>query len=231
MKKRIAVITGAGISAESGLSTFRDANGLWNNYKIEDVATPQAWKKNTELVLDFYNQRRNQLKEVEPNKAHKLLYELENQYYVDIITQNVDNLHERAGSTSVLHLHGELTKSRSSVYEHLVYEQKGDIRLGHNCEKGHQLRPHIVWFGEAVPLIEDAARIISTADIIIIIGTSLQVYPAAGLISFAKNSNIPLYQIDPNSVTNYEVSQHKNLVNLPYNATTGMGKLFNMLTT
>lgn len=230
MKKTIAVISGAGISAESGLSTFRDSGGLWNKHRIEDVATPEAWIKNPELVLDFYNQRRRQLKEVKPNPAHLLLHELENFYHVEIITQNVDDLHERAGSTSVLHLHGELVKSRSSVHDHLVYDQTDDILPGHTCEKGFQLRPHIVWFGEAVPLIENAVEIIAKADIIIIVGTSLQVYPAAGLITTAKNPDIPLYHIDPAPTLNYEVKRHKNLISLPYKATVGMERLYHILT-
>jgi NAD-dependent deacetylase len=197
MKKKIVVLTGAGVSAESGIKTFRDGDGLWENHRIEDVATPEAWKRNPELVLKFYNQRRRQLLEVQPNEAHKALVNLEAYFDVHIITQNVDDLHERAGSTKVLHLHGELFKVRSTKEPSLVYEWKKDLALGDKCDLGSQLRPHIVWFGEMVPAIEEAAAICSTADIFIIIGTSLQVYPAAGLIH-----DVPLhavkYIIDPN---------------------------------
>jgi NAD-dependent deacetylase len=199
-KKKLVVLTGAGMSAESGISTFRDTGGLWEKYSIEEVATPEGFQRNPELVLDFYNQRRKQLDEVEPNEGHKILARLQKNYEVHIITQNVDNLHERAGSKSILHLHGELTKVRSTKYPHLIYDiGTKPINLGDKCEKGAQLRPHIVWFGEMVPAIEKAAELVSMADIFAVIGTSLNVYPAAGLIMYAKNE-IPKFIIDPNNV-------------------------------
>ncbi|MBC8487546.1 MAG: NAD-dependent deacylase [Bacteroidetes bacterium] len=195
--ERIVVLTGAGISAESGLQTFRDSDGLWNKYRFEDLASPQAWARDPELVLDFYNMRRKKLFEVEPNAAHYAIVKLEEKYDVQIITQNVDDLHERAGSSRVLHLHGELKKARSTVDETLVYElDSWELKMGDKCEKGSQLRPHIVWFGEMVPMIEPAAQISSTADIFIVVGTSMVVYPAAGLIGYAGNE-IPKYYIDP----------------------------------
>lgn len=184
--KKIVVMTGAGISAESGIKTFRDAGGLWEGHDVMEVASPEGWHKNKALVLDFYNQRRKQLHEVKPNEGHHALVELEKQYDVSIITQNVDNLHEVAGSSNIIHLHGELMKVRSTVYDELVYEMAGDINLGDKCEKGAQLRPHIVWFGEMVPMLEIAAYATTEADIIIIIGTSMQVYPAAGLVGYAQ---------------------------------------------
>ena len=200
--KKLVVLTGAGMSAESGISTFRDAGGLWEKYPIEEVATPQAWAKNPALVLEFYNQRRKQLLEVEPNSGHFGLAELEKHFDVHIVTQNVDNLHERAGSTKILHLHGELMKVRSTGANAEVFElspENIEIQMGSLCPKGYQLRPHIVWFGEAVPEIENAINIVSRADILVIIGTSMQVYPAASLIHYAKR-NTPIYLIDPNEV-------------------------------
>lgn len=202
LKSKIVVLTGAGVSAESGIKTFRDSDGLWENHRIEDVATPEAWRRNQQLVLDFYNQRRKQLLAVQPNAAHVALVELERKYDVVIITQNVDDLHERAGSTHVLHLHGELLKARSTRNELLVYEWKNDIAIGDKCELGSQLRPHIVWFGEAVPKMEEAIEEIRTADIVIIIGTSMQVYPAAGLINYAPRFSNKFY-IDPNAEKNF----------------------------
>ncbi len=199
-KKRVVVLTGAGVSAESGISTFRDSGGLWEKYDISEVATPEAWERNIDLVIDFYNQRRKQLHEVKPNPAHYALVKLEEKYDVHIITQNVDDLHERAGSSKVLHLHGELKKVRSSIDENLVYELEGwELKKDQKCEKGSQLRPHIVWFGEPVPLIPKAAEISSSADIYLIIGTSLNVYPAAGLVNYVK-PGIPIYLIDPGEV-------------------------------
>jgi len=199
-KKKIVVLTGAGISAESGISTFRDSGGLWEKYDIMEVATYEAWLNNMDLVIDFYNQRRKQLHEVEPNAGHYALVKLEEKYDVHIITQNVDDLHERAGSSKVLHLHGELKKVRSSVDESIVYDLKGwELKKGDTCEKGSQLRPHIVWFGEPVPMIPKAAEICSTADICIIIGTSLNVYPAAGLVNYVKPGT-PIFLIDPGEV-------------------------------
>ncbi len=197
----LVVLSGSGISAESGISTFRDTGGLWEQHKIEDVATPEGFERNPELVLNFYNERRKQLDDVEPNNGHKILAELEKDFNVHIITQNVDDLHERAGSTNVLHLHGELTKVRSEKYPELIYNiGYKEIHLGDKCEKGHQLRPHIVWFNEAVPAIEPAVQLVQQADIFLVIGTSLNVYPAAGLGAYAK-TNIPKYLIDPNDVT------------------------------
>ncbi len=190
------VLTGAGISAESGLKTFRDSNGLWEGHDVMEVATPEGFQKNPELVLEFYNQRRRQLLTVDPNAAHKALVDLELQFNVHIITQNVDDLHERAGSSQVLHVHGELLKARSINSTTEILDQKNDILLGDACKSGHQLRPHIVWFGEAVPLLEDAISITEKADFLIIIGTSMQVYPAASLIDFV-DSATPIYFIDP----------------------------------
>ncbi len=183
-KKKVVILTGAGISAESGIQTFRDANGLWEGHDVMEVASPEGFKKNPELVLDFYNQRRRQLLQVKPNTAHKKLVALEKKYNVSIITQNVDDLHERAGSKDVLHLHGELLKARSTNNPNLVYDCKIDINIGDLCENNSQLRPHIVWFGEAVPLFEKAIEIIADADILVIIGTSMQVYPAASLVQY-----------------------------------------------
>ena len=199
--KKLVILSGAGISAESGISTFRDAGGLWEQHPIEDVATPMGWAKNPALVLEFYNQRRRQLLEVEPNAGHFGLAELEKLFDVHIVTQNVDNLHERAGSTKILHLHGELMKVRSTGKGAEVFEltpENINIEMGSLCPKGYQLRPHIVWFGEAVPEIQNAADIVSQADVLVIIGTSLQVYPAAGLVNYAKH-NTPIYLIDPNA--------------------------------
>lgn len=197
--KKIVVLTGAGISAESGVSTFRDSNGLWRNHRIEEVASPIAWENNQQMVLDFYNQRRKQLFEVEPNEGHKWLVKLEGKFDVQIVTQNVDDLHERAGSTNVLHLHGELKKVRSTINPELVYTlDHWELKNGDNCELGSQLRPHIVWFGESVPMIETAMSIVSEADILIVIGTSMVVYPAASLINFV-GDNIPKYYIDRSS--------------------------------
>ena len=197
-KKLLVVLSGAGISKESGIATFRDSGGLWEKYDITKVATPEAWQKNPELVLEFYNERRKQLQDVQPNKAHKILKELEQDFEVVIITQNVDNLHERAGSQKILHLHGELTKVRSEKSDDHIYDiGYQEVKIGDLCPTTNtQLRPHVVWFGEAVPMIEPAARIASLADIFVVIGTSLAVYPAAGLLDFVpKNSKI--YAIDP----------------------------------
>ena len=200
-KKKIVVFTGAGISAESGLKTFRDSGGLWEEYKVEDVATPQAWEDNPTMVIDFYNKRRKQILNAKPNAAHYAIVELEKKFDVKIITQNIDDLHERAGSKKVLHLHGEIIKSRSSADQSLVYKINGwEMKYGELCEKGYPLRPHIVWFGEVVPLMEEACKLASSADIFIIIGTSLNVYPAASLIDFAPN-NTPKYLIDPQAVS------------------------------
>lgn len=200
MKKKLVVLTGAGISAESGIKTFRDSDGLWEGHDVMEVATPEGWNKNQELVLDFYNKRRQQLKEVNPNLGHIILAELEKDFDVHIITQNVDDLHERAGSTNVLHLHGELLKVRSVRNKNLILDWTEDLFTGDLDENGHQLRPHIVWFGEEVPALEEAIDITETADYFAVIGTSLQVYPAAGLISYAP-STTPVFYIDPKPIT------------------------------
>jgi NAD-dependent deacetylase len=206
--KRVVVLTGAGISAESGISTFRDSNGLWRNHRIEEVASPVAWERNPELVLEFYNLRRKQLFEVEPNEGHKALARLQKGYDVHIVTQNVDDLHERAGSKNVLHLHGELKKARSTVDPSLIYTlDSWELKLGDKCEKGSQLRPHIVWFGEAVPMIEPAAKLCASADIFMVIGTSMVVYPAAGLIHYVAQ-HTPKYYLDPKA---YKVQGVDNL--------------------
>jgi len=198
--KKLVVLTGSGISAESGLKTFRESGGLWENYDVMEVASPEGWAKNKELVLRFYNERRAQLKEALPNSAHMGLKELEMDFEVNIITQNVDNLHERAGSLNVLHLHGLLTRARSTRYAELAYDiGYGEIKMGDKCEKGFQLRPDIVWFGEAVPAIEEAASVVATADIFAVIGTSLVVYPAAGLMDYVPGK-VPVFLIDPNEV-------------------------------
>lgn len=200
MKKKLVVLTGAGISAESGIKTFRDSDGLWEGHDVMEVATPEGWHKNQELVLDFYNKRRQQLKEVQPNLGHQILAELEQDFDVHIITQNVDDLHERAGSTKVLHLHGELLKVQSPKSKNLILDWTDDLYTGDFDENGHQLRPHIVWFGEEVPALEEAIEITETADYFAVIGTSLQVYPAAGLISYTPGNTLVFY-IDPKPIT------------------------------
>lgn len=197
--KKIVVLTGAGISAESGISTFRDSNGLWENHDIMEVASWQGWLNNPKLVLDFYNVRRKQLKELQPNAAHYFLKNLEQKYEVEIITQNVDDLHERAGSSRVIHLHGELLKVRSVADESLVMDWHDDLQIGDLAEDGAQLRPHIVWFGEMVPMMDRAITAVVEADVLLVIGTSLQVYPAASLVDFVPEGK-PIYVIDPHSV-------------------------------
>lgn len=200
--KHIVVLTGAGMSAESGISTFRDSGGLWEQHRVEDVATPEGFDRNPQLVLDFYNERRKAAFDAKPNAGHVGLAEMEKDYVMSIITQNVDDLHERAGSTSVLHLHGELKKVRSTANPDLIYEltpDKPEINLGDKGEDGAQLRPHIVWFGEAVPMIEAAIATVRQADILVVIGTSLNVYPAAGLLNYV-HPGVPVYLIDPNPV-------------------------------
>lgn len=195
--KRVVVLSGAGISAESGIKTFRDSGGLWEEYKIEEVATPSAWQRNPRLVLDFYNKRRLQVLAAAPNPAHLALADLEKEFEVYIITQNIDDLHERAGSTRILHLHGEILKSRSSLDPNLIYPVAGsEINIGDKCERGSQLRPHIVWFGESVPAMDEAISITRTADIFIVIGTSLEVYPAASLVMYAPDSALKIL-VDP----------------------------------
>jgi len=197
MKKHLVILSGAGMSQESGIRTFRDMDGLWEEYDVMEVATPEAWHRNPELVMKFYNDRRKQLYDCSPNEGHTGLAELEKYFDVDIITQNIDDLHERAGSTKILHLHGELKKARSSVDDSLIYDMEGwELKFGDLCEKGSQLRPHVVWFGEAVPALDDALKIVQKADILVVIGTSLNVYPAAGLINYTK-AGTPIYVIDP----------------------------------
>lgn len=217
--KKIVILTGAGISAESGIKTFRDADGLWEGHDIMEVASPIGWNKNPELVLDFYNKRRAQLLSVKPNKAHEILAELEEHFDIHIITQNVDDLHERAGSNKVIHLHGELLKVKSISNENFVLDWKHDLKLGDFDLEGNQLRPHIVWFGEDVPMIEHAIEIVETADILIIIGTSLQVYPAAGLMNYV-NHNILVYYIDPKPASIYDLPNELKI--LPLTAIEGM---------
>lgn len=198
--KKLVILTGAGMSSESGIKTFRDSGGLWEEYDVSEVATPEAWIKNRNLVLRFYNERRRQLAASKPNKGHLGLAELEKRFDVQIITQNIDDLHERAGSTKILHLHGELTKARSTVDPSLLYEiGYKDINPGDNCEKGSQLRPHIVWFGEEVPMMDEAATLSAGADIFVVVGSSLNVYPAAGLINYAP-ARASLWLIDPKEV-------------------------------
>lgn len=222
--KKLVVLTGAGISAESGISTFRDKGGLWEQYRIEDVATYDAWLKNQELVLEFYNKRRKQLLETKPNAAHIKLVEFENFFDVQIITQNVDDLHERAGSKKVLHLHGELLKAQSTVDPSLIYPIKGwELKLGDTCEKGSQLRPYVVWFGEPVPMMDKAIKLTEKADIFAIIGTSLQVYPAANLLQYV-SPTCPIFIVDPNDVYSWRKATH-----IKEKATLGVEKLFELL--
>ncbi|UQD57490.1 NAD-dependent deacylase [Flavobacterium sp. K5-23] len=226
MKKRLVVLTGAGISAESGIKTFRDSDGLWEGHNVMDVATPEGWNKNPELVLDFYNQRRKQLKEVHPNLGHQILAELESHFDVQIITQNVDDLHERAGSKNVLHLHGELLKVRSVANPNYILDWQEDLNLGDFDSNKNQLRPHIVWFGEEVPALEEAIVLTETADYFAVIGTSLQVYPAAGLIDFT-NAETPLFYIDPKPIKIHNL--RNPLETIPMCATDGMVFLKNRL--
>ncbi|KQT22326.1 NAD-dependent deacylase [Chryseobacterium sp. Leaf404] len=223
--KKLTILSGAGISAESGIKTFRDGDGLWENHSITDVASPEGWRKDRALVLDFYNQRRRQLHEVEPNEAHKLLAELEKHFDVQIITQNIDDLHERAGSTNITHLHGELFKSCSCSNKNLIYDQKNDINIGDKAEDGAQLRPFIVWFGEEVPMMEKATQLAQEADIFLVIGTSLQVYPAAGLVHEIKD-DCQLIVINPNE-TGFGYGQRA--VVMKETATQGMKILFEKL--
>ncbi len=197
-KQKIVVLTGAGISAESGIKTFRASDGLWENHDVQEVASPEGWKRNRELVLEFYNQRRAQALAAQPNAGHLGLAQLESHYEVVIVTQNIDDLHEKAGSTNIIHLHGELSKAHSTVDPNLVYDWGNKpINIGDKCDKGSQLRPHIVWFGEAVPLMEKAVMEVADADIFMVVGTSLLVYPAAGLLDYV-DDQVPKYIIDPN---------------------------------
>ena len=224
--KKIVILTGAGISAESGIKTFRDADGLWEGHDIMEVASPTGWNNDKNLVLDFYNKRRAQLLTVTPNEGHKALVLLEKSFKTTIVTQNVDNLHERAGSKNVLHLHGELLKVRSTKNENLIYNWDKDLIIGDFCSENHQLRPHIVWFGEAVPMLDKAIEITSKADILIIIGTSMQVYPAASLINFIKPKT-PIYFIDPKPTI--QENQYLNLTIIAEKASIGVANLVNEL--
>ena len=221
---KIAVLTGAGVSAESGIQTFRDSDGLWEGHDVMEVASPEGFARNPEAVLEFYNQRRRQLLTVQPNAAHIALAELEKNNEVTIITQNVDDLHERAGSTNVIHIHGELLKARSTGDEDDVMEWKEDLNLGDLCESNYQLRPHIVWFGEMVPMIEVAAEIVEQADVIIIVGTSMQVYPAAGLIQYARSEAL-IYFVDPKP----SVSETKRIKVFAEKASVGVPMVVNEL--
>lgn len=232
-KKRMAkivVLTGAGISAESGIKTFRDAGGLWEGYNIEDVATPEAWIRQPTVVLDFYNERRKQLLSVNPNPAHLALSKLQKEHDVVIVTQNVDDLHERGGNNHVIHLHGELLKVRSTTHEHLVYEWKKDLKIGDLCERGSQLRPHIVWFGEMVPMLEKAIDEVMQADIVIIVGSSMQVYPAASLVGYAP-VNAVIFYIDPKPQINYEMRLRPGLEIIAKNATAGVPEVVERILT
>ena len=227
--QKLVILTGAGISAESGIKTFRDSDGLWEGHDINIVASPDGWNKYPEIVLDFYNQRRKQLKEVNPNLAHLALKRLEEKYEVVIITQNVDDLHERAGSSKIIHLHGQLNKVKCSVESHkLVYSWTDDLNLGDLCDEGHQLRPHIVWFGESVPMMDIAIQHCMSADILIIIGTSMQVYPAAGLVSYAPN-DCEMYYIDPNPKSSYEFQRKLKPTIIQKTATDGVTELVDSL--
>ncbi len=219
MKKKLVIFTGAGVSAESGIKTFRDSGGLWEQYRIEEVATPEAWEANMELVTQFYNQRRKQVMEAKPNEAHKIIADLQKYFDVTVVTQNVDNLHERAGSKKVIHLHGEIMKVRSTANPSLVYPVKNwEVKIGDTCELGSQLRPHIVWFGEMVPMMEPAIELVSTADLFTVVGTSLNVYPAAGLIDYTPDS-IKKWLVDPGE---FDKEKIKNLVHIKEKAVNGM---------
>ncbi|MFT6970825.1 MAG: NAD-dependent deacetylase [Roseivirga sp.] len=224
--KKLVVLSGAGISAESGLKTFRDSDGLWEGHDVMEVATPEGWQSNPKLVLDFYNARRRQALEAKPNQAHLLLKELESKFDVSIITQNVDNFHEQAGSANIIHLHGQLFESQSTTDENLIYSMDHwELKLGDLCEKGSQLRPNIVWFGEAVPMMDIAIDITQEADILVIVGTSMVVYPAAGLMHYAQR-DIPIYVIDP---VKPSISSQYNIHFIEEKATQGMAKLIELL--
>ncbi len=219
MKKKLAVLTGAGISAESGIRTFRDADGLWEGHDVMEVASYEGWLRNPRLVMDFYNERRRQLHQVEPNAGHLGLAALEKDFDVHIITQNVDDLHEKAGSTNVLHLHGELLKARSTVNKSYILDWENDLNLGDYDEAGNQLRPHIVWFGEEIPLLGDAVSLTQESDIFVVAGTSLQVYPAAGLLQFT-NPHVPIFYIDPNPAPIHNLPNELTVIAQP--ASTGI---------
>jgi NAD-dependent deacetylase len=225
MKKRLVVLTGAGVSKESGIKTFRDSDGLWENYPVEEVASIEGWYKNKELMLRFYNERRAQLEGVEPNAAHKIIAQLEDHFDVTVVTQNVDNLHERAGSSKIIHLHGELTKVRGEDDDFTTYDiGYGEIKLGDKSPSGAQLRPHVVWFGEAVPMIEKAVEAVKECDMLLVVGTSLAVYPAAGLVHYITKDN-PIYLIDPNPIK-IGYSKYHQIVDV---ASSGMAKFRDMV--
>ena len=227
--KKLVVLSGAGVSEESGLKTFRDSGGLWEGYNVMEVASPEGWEKDRALVLKFYNERRRQLLITSPNAAHFALAEFEKEMPVMVITQNIDNLHERAGSTNVVHLHGELLKARSTEYEELIYDWEKDINEGDCCENGHQLRPHIVWFGEQVPMIEKAGRICETADYLIVVGTSLAVYPAAGLIYYVP-PHCRIFYVDPHAgdgLMNFKNTRQLTIIS--EKAGTGIPKALKMI--
>jgi NAD-dependent deacetylase len=226
--RKLAVLTGAGVSAESGVKTFRDAGGLWEGHRIEDVATPDAWRRQPEIVLDFYNQRRRQLLEVSPNAAHMAIAEAERDFEVTVITQNVDDLHERAGSSRIIHLHGDLLKVRSTGDEQLIYDWRKDLVMGDRCAKGYQLRPHIVWFGEMVPMLEVAIPIVAAADAILVVGSSMQVYPAAGLVGFARRHATILY-VDPDPKLNHELALRADLSIIAKPASEGVPEALRLL--
>lgn len=227
-RKKLVVFSGAGMSAESGIKTFRDSGGLWEDYNIMDVATPEAWSRQPNVVLDFYNARRRQVLSAQPNKGHELIYDLENYFDVNVITQNIDDLHERAGSTRVLHLHGEIVKARSSIDPDLLYHIGEDgIRLGQKCSLGSQLRPHVVWFGEEVPAMMKAERIVRSADILLVIGTSLNVYPAAGIIHMTK-AGTPIYLIDPGDPL---IPEHLQITWIREKGSSGMEVFMNTIST
>lgn len=228
MRKKIVFLTGAGISAESGIKTFRDSDGLWEGHKVEDVATVAGWRKDRQKVLDFYNERRKQMSSVEPNEAHILIAQLEREFDVVVITQNVDDLHERGGSSDVMHLHGELAKMCSSMDKTKTLPYIDDIKLGDKHEDGSQIRPFIVWFGEDVTMIDDAIRQVKTADFLVIVGTSLEVYPAAGLMGYAKSS-CELFYIDPKPKMNTGVAQYFTIIKK--SATTGVKEFVDNLLT
>lgn len=228
MKKKIVFLSGAGVSAESGIKTFRDHDGLWEGHDVMEVATPEGWVKNKQLVLDFYNARRRQLFEVKPNRAHELISQLEQKYEVVVVTQNVDDLHERAGSTKVIHLHGELMKARGESSPHESLPWSHDILYGDRNGRGEQLRPDIVWFGEAVPKLDEAISEVQNSDIVVIVGTSMQVYPAAGLVTVAKH-DAHIYYIDKNPNLNHDLLRIKNLKVFQESATKGMEMLMEYL--
>ncbi len=225
-KKKLIIFSGAGMSAESGIKTFRDSGGLWEEYKVEDVATLEAWEKNQKLVTEFYNQRRKQVMEAQPNEAHKIIADLQKTFDVTVITQNVDNLHERAGSKNVIHLHGEIVKAQSSIDPSKIYNLKNwEIKIGDTCELGSQLRPYIVWFGEMVPMMEPAIDMVGKADLFTVIGTSLNVYPAAGLVNYTPSA-IPKWLVDPGD---FNLEHIQNIEHIKETAVNGMKKLQDVL--